>query len=405
MSDLQRRLLLAFALLLAAQTAILIGKYVADLDGDRFGGDFIVFWEAAQRVRLGDTAAVYDPEGWRRALAAGAPGELRLFAYPPYALFGLWPLGGLSYDAAVLWWSLAPLPAYFALTWLLARRSGLAQAGCAVVLAATLPFLTANLFTGQTGAFVGLFLLAAAWAWPNRPILAGICIGLVAIKPQMGVLLPFALAAAGQWRAFGAAAATVLALALAATLWLGGAIWSDYLAMTQLFGQVISQGYGGIRELVVGPYVSLNAAGAPTPLATALQAAVSLAVLSVIIGVFRQRRGESDPGRLDLRLGLLSAGTLLATPYALAYDTPLLALVVIPLIARAWRRGWDGLELAAVTALLVLPFAPSALLDGHMPFALCAVALAFGALYRRYRLEGAQAPSVVAEIIPAPASP
>jgi alpha-1,2-mannosyltransferase len=391
MSVLQKRLLLAFALLLAAQTALLVAKYFAGLqEAGRFGGDFIVFWEAAQRVRAGDLVGIYDPEGWRRALALGAPGELRLFAYPPFALFGLWPLGGMSYDAAVLWWSLAPLPFYVALSCLLARRSGVREtAPHVVVVAATLPFLSANLFTGQTGVFVGLLLLAAACFWRDRPVLAGICIGLLAIKPQMGLLLPFALAAAGQWRAIASAGAMIVALVVGSTLWLGGAIWTDYLAMTQLFGQVIGQGYGGIRELVVGPYVSWQAVGAPTLVAAGVQGVVSLLVLAAIVRAFRDAKGGSaDDGRLDLRLGLLGAGTLLATPYSLSYDTPVLALAMIPLIARAWRNGCDGLELVAVTALVVLPFAPSVLLDSHVPFAFCALSLAFCALYRRYQLEG-----------------
>jgi hypothetical protein len=77
---------------------------------------------------------------------------------------------------------------------------------------------------------------------------------------------------------------------------------------------------------------------------------------------------------------------LLATPYALSYDTPVLVLAVIPLLARAWRTGWDGLELAAVAALVVAPFAQATFIKAHIPFGACALTLAFCALYRRYSL-------------------
>jgi hypothetical protein len=97
-------------------------------------------------------------------------------------------------------------------------------------------------------------------------------------------------------------------------------------------------------------------------------------------------RGRDD-GRLDLRLGALATGALLATPYSLSYDTPMLALAILPLLARAWRRGWDGLELAAVTALLVSPFVTPLAMKAHLPFGPAALLLAFGALYRRHRLE------------------
>src|ERR1019366_4986300 len=79
---------------------------------------------------------------------------------------------------------------YFALIVLLAKRSGLgagANPACennwsrtqayAVLIAFSLPFLSANLFSGQTGALIAVFFLGAAYFWPTRPILAGICIG------------------------------------------------------------------------------------------------------------------------------------------------------------------------------------------------------------------------------------
>ena len=134
--------------------------------------------------------------------------------YPPYALALLWPMGELSYNSAVIWWSLVPLPLYAGLVALLVRRLDreawipLTVVTCAFAL----PFLSVNLFTGQIGAIVAILFLAAAYFWSSRPILAGICIGLLAIKPQMGVLIPFALLAAGQWRTIWAAAATIAAM-------------------------------------------------------------------------------------------------------------------------------------------------------------------------------------------------
>src|SRR5688500_2921624 len=103
MSALQKKLLLLFALLLATQTGANLVKYAFELQaGGRFGGDFISFWQAAHRARAGDIAAIYNPDAWRSVLAAGKPRELSWFVYPPFALLGLWPLGSLTYGAAVL---------------------------------------------------------------------------------------------------------------------------------------------------------------------------------------------------------------------------------------------------------------------------------------------------------------
>jgi alpha-1,2-mannosyltransferase len=406
MRPLQKTLLLLFASCLATQAGANLIKYFHELsDGSRFGGDFISFWNAAHRVRHGDITAIYDPETWQRILSTNTTGPLSWFVYPPFTLFGLWPLGDATYNEAVLAWSLVPLAFYFALIVLLAKRSRLgagANPACenhrprmqayAVLVAFSLPFLSANLFSGQTGTLIAVLFLGAAYFWPTRPVLTGICIGLLAIKPQMGLLMPFALIASGQWRVVAAAATTVLSLIVLSTMWLGAAIWTDYLRMSQLFGHFIGRGYDQIQQLALGPYVSLQGAGMPAALAGLLQVVVIVAVLTVITRSFsrwksnKQETGKED-GRLDLRLALLAAGTLLATPYSLSYDTPLLMLSVIPLLARNWRDGWDGIELASVTALLIMPYAQPVAVGSHVPFAFLALLLWFGVLYRRFQKE------------------
>jgi alpha-1,2-mannosyltransferase len=406
MSPLQKPLLLLVAMCLATQASVNLTMYFHEMsDGSRFGGDFICFWNAAHRVRHGDITAIYDPDTWQRILSTNTTGLISWFVYPPFTLFGLWPLGDATYNEAVLAWSLVPLAFYFALIVLLAKRSGLgtgSNPACennwprtqayAVLIAFSLPFLSANLFSGQTGALIAVFFLGAAYFWPTRPILAGICIGLLAIKPQMGLLMPFALIASGQWRVVAAAATTVLSLIVLSTIWLGAAIWTDYLRMSQLFGQFVGKGYDQIQQLALGPYIALQGAGMPAALAGFSQVAVTVAVLTVIIQVFLQCKPNKqelrkEDGRLDLRLALLAAGTLLATPYSLSYDTPLLMLSVIPLLARSWRDGWDGIELASVTALLNLPYAQLLAVGSHVPFAFLALVLWFGVLYRRFQKE------------------
>jgi hypothetical protein len=169
--------------------------------------------------------------------------------------------------------------------------------------------------------------------------------------------------------------------------------------MSLLFGHFIGSGYGGIRQLALGPYVSLQGAGMPAAFAGVFQVVVSVAVVTAIIQVFWRKANQQelgkDDGRLDLRLGLLAAGTLLTTPYTLSYDTPLLMLSIIPLLARNWRDGWDGIELASVTALLSVPSAQQFLaFFWHVPFAFSALLLWFGVLYRRFQKERPTQPAV-----------
>ncbi len=393
MSGLQKKLVIAFALILALQTGAFLVKYLLEVQaGARFGGDFICFWQAAQRVRHGDLAAIYDPDGWARILE-GRPKTITWMPYPPFALALLWPLGNLSYNSAVAWWSLAPLPVYAALIALMARRLDRAAWAPLTVIACAfaLPFLSVNLFTGQIGTLIAVLFLATAYFWSSRPILAGICIGLLAVKPQLGILIPFALLAAGQWRTIWAAAVTIVALIAGSVLWLGVGIWSDYVRLTQLFGRLMAGGYNGIKQLALGPYVAFRAAGLPANIAIPLQAVISLAVLAVVLHVFWRGRGRriDTAEKTSLRMGLLATGALLAIPYGLFYDTPLLVLALLPLLARAWRQGWDAAGLIAVSALILFPYAPSDLMGRQLPFGAAALALSFCVLYRRYRQETA----------------
>ena len=62
------------------------------------------------------------------------------------------------------------------------------------------------------GSAAGLVLTLAALA---ASLLTGILFGLMAYKPQFGLMIPIALAAGGYWRSFAAAAATAVLLTLA----------------------------------------------------------------------------------------------------------------------------------------------------------------------------------------------
>jgi hypothetical protein len=412
MGAFQKKLLTAFSVVLVLQTALIVARYLQGLGADhRFGGDFICFWRAAVLARHGDLAAIYQPDAWRRVLSSRTPTDLSWYVYPPFSLFGVQLLGGLSYVRAVAVWSLAPLPFYFALLVAHARRSEAALArvegrhgrlgwlGYLALAGMTLPFLSANLMSGQIGAIVAVLMLAAAYFWPDRPIVAGVFIGLLAIKPQVGLLIPFALAAARRWRAMAAAAVTVAGLAVASFVWFGPRMWTDFLEMTGVFTRFIGMGHGRNVQLALAPYLSLLGAGLPARAAAVAQGLISLAVLACVVAAFRRAGGHADGGtddaRLDLRLALLATGAPLATPYALSYESPLLALAVVPLFVRAWRRGWDGWELAAITGLTATPYVQAFLVDWRIPFGLCALLLAFGALGRRYLLDApGRAPAV-----------
>jgi alpha-1,2-mannosyltransferase len=412
MTPLQKKysfmLLVVLSVLLVVQTGIMTYRYTAETWGTgRFGGDFLGFWQAAHHVRAGNIAAIYDAESWKAVLTTTKPKLLAWFVYPPFTLFGLWPLGRLTYNEAVLVWSLLPLPVYFGLNYMLLRRSLVASRAdvqtvrqstpviFAVLSAFAMPFLAANLLTGQTGTLIATLFLGAAYCWRGHPILAGVLIGLLAVKPQMALLIPLALLASARWSTIAATVATITTLAVAATLWLGPAIWAEYLAMARVFSTFIGQGYSGIHQLALAPYVSLVSVGVPAFAAAILHGGCLLVVAGIVFSVFRSY-GLGLDDRDDLRLSLLAAGSLLATPYALSYDMPLLMLSVVPFVVRAWFRSCTLAEFVALAALLFGPYVQPLAVVWHIPFGFIALSLWFYVLYLRTVERSAVPPTTLA---------
>ena len=79
-----------------------------------------------------------------------------------------------------------------------------------LLLALAFPAVYVNLAHGQNGFLSAALLGGSLLILDQRPKLAGVLIGLLAYKPQFGVLIPLVLIATGRWTVIAAAAATVL---------------------------------------------------------------------------------------------------------------------------------------------------------------------------------------------------
>lgn len=392
MPVLQKNILLAFALLLAVQSAISLVQYMQALHSGMLIGDFSVFWHSGRQLAQGEFAALYDVSRLYNASAVPTPGDLIIgpLLYPPQALFVMWPVGWLGYGQGLLAWSLLPLLGYFALVVLMVRRT-VRDAGGDVpatlyicIIGLLLPFLCANLFAGQTATLIAALFMGACYFWGRRPVLAGICLAFMTIKPQLGVLIPFALIASREWRIVASACVTALLMVALSTLWLGASVWAEYFQMTQLFMERLKAGIVELDKLALGPYVALRgwafALQAPH-LAAVVQAVISIAAAIIIVRVFV----HTDASRQSLRFGMLACAALLATPYTMCYDSPLLAVAIVPLCAHAWQSGWRNVwEILAVGAAVVIVFMQPMLVAWQVPYAPLAVMLLLCVLYRRY---------------------
>jgi hypothetical protein len=229
-----------------------------------------------------------------------------------------------------------------------------------------------NLTHGHNG-FLTAGLVALALAeLDTRPLVAGLCFGLLAYKPQFGVLIPLVLIATGRWRSAAAAAATVALLALAVTAMFGTAIWPAFLAGTHFTREtVLEQGGTGFHK-IQSVFAWVRMWGGPVALAYAIQTTVGVAVAVTLTAFWR----SSAP--TALKGAALCLGTVLTTPYALDYDLMILAPALALFATDGIANGFRPYERTLLTALWFVPIvAREFAAYTHVPLGVPLLLLAF----------------------------
>lgn len=378
-----RGYLLLLALVNAGAVAYLLLTQRGGVDANGFliGTDFISFWTSGRMLQSG--ANVYDTAahvGAQREFYA-IPGEYTAFFYPPNFLPFVWPLGLLPYFPALGGW-LAVTGAAF-LTAIRAWFRALGLKGPALVLIVAFPPVFVTLTHGQTSFLVAALLGGGLLLTGRRPWLAGLLIGLATIKPQFGLLVPFALLASGQWRTIASAGVTALALAGFAALAFGPDVWSDWLAITRTASTATADGNIGFAKMV-SVFAGLSLIGVPASAAMAVQVAVSLALAAAVVAASWRR--AMTPGLAALVL----AGAPLATPFVLDYDMVLTACPLAFLFARARAEGfadWERITIAV--AFAAAAFARPLAINLGVPIMPLVLGALFLAVFRRVRGEAA----------------
>jgi hypothetical protein len=328
-------------------------------------GDFYALWASGFISHEGQPALNYDSDALhlRQAALGMNPRAFNPFPYPPTFLLMLAPFGGLGLGVAfALFMSLT-----FAL-YLWAMTGGNFRSAlrwCGALLA---PATTITLISGQSGFLSGALMLGGLRLARSRPIVAGVLFGLLAYKPQLGLLLPVALISAGLWRSIAAAAVTCAVCAVASGWAFGDEIWPVWLhQMVDYSGH-----FDPLNHLM--PTIAANARmlGLPARVALVVQAAVTIPVMIVVWRAFRA-------GVTERAAALLVVGTFLATPHAFNYDMPMMTAAIIWYFEESLRaRGGPTLgEATMLTLALMLPFAMWALGDKGPPISWAPLLLLF----------------------------
>jgi hypothetical protein len=342
------RIVLALYVLLAAGWFVL-SKNLLDSSGKPLGYDFIAFWTASDLALQGRAIEAYDPEKIFAAAEAAVPGVKYLFAwhYPPVFHLAVLPLALLPYLWAYAVWAAATLALYLGVL----RR--LAPGRYTIWLLLAFPAAFLNLMHGQNGFVTAALLAAACMNLEKRPALAGLFIGLLCYKPQLGLLIPLVLIAGRHWTAFFSAAVTTLAVCGLSTLVFGFENWMAFWSNLPAQQHNLEAGLLYLYKMPTA-FAATRLLGGGVTLAYVLQIAIGLGVAGLTIHAWYRRAGT-----FELRAALLAVALVLISPYAYDYDMVVLALPIALLAADGLKNGWaPGMRtmlVAVWAAPLVLP--------------------------------------------------
>lgn len=329
---------LAFAAMLWLSTALV------DAKGRPIGTDFITFWGASRLALDGHPEAAYDLNAIFRAEQTAVPGVRVVFAwfYPPMFQLLVLPLALMSYLLAFGVFISGTLAAFVAAF----RR--IATGSAAMWCLAGFSGVWLNIMQGQNAFLTAALAAGCLLNLKQRPWLAGMCLGMLAIKPHLALLFPLALAAAGAWRVLAVAAASASALTALCVWLLGPATLTAFFDSLAVARQLLE---GGNLPLYKMPsvFAAMRLLEAPVWLAYAAQS-----ICAGVAGwlVWRAWRSNASPALCN---ALLMTASLLVSPYIYDYDMAWLAFPIAWLAQHAMQQGWKRGERELFAAMWLLP--------------------------------------------------
>jgi arabinofuranan 3-O-arabinosyltransferase len=328
-------------------TAFFAHWWILDNQGLGIPIDFVNVWSAGRLVLDGHPALAYDwavqKEVQVAVLGQSYEGNFA-WHYPPPFLFIAALLAHFPYAVAFIGWAAISLVPYLAvMRAIVGRPFGL-------LLAAAFPVVLTNTLVGQNGFLTAALIGGTLVLMPARPVLAGICLGLLSYKPQYGLLFPLVLIAASQWTVFFTAGIVAVAIAFASWLAFGTESWQAFFHWMPMFSQAfLTEGrapWGKMQSI----FALVRYFGGAEQLAWVFQWILGGTVAVLLALMWRSR--ISYP----LKAAALAAGTLLTTPYLFLYDLMVLAVAVAFLVRIGLKQGFARYELPAlglVAALLM----------------------------------------------------
>jgi hypothetical protein len=289
------------------------------------GSDWMVLYGAAHLALSGHLPLIFDGDRFTAYLNGSmghwltSPLQFRPWVYPPSFLVMLAPFEPLGFVGS---YAAFQFVSAGLLAGALLYRADQPRVAPWLALAVLIsPAASINAVDGQCSFLVAALLVAGFRLLGPRPLLAGAVLGVLTFKPQFWILVPVALAAAGQWRSLAAAIASAAVLAAVSAAAFGLESWIWWIRETlESYSSADPKWVSLGRIWGNSVYACAALLGAPAKLASLIQTGAILASAAAIVATFRARLAP------DVKLAVLLVAAILAAPHSAAYDVVLLVV-------------------------------------------------------------------------------
>jgi hypothetical protein len=340
--------------------AIVVGAWAWTTNGfsrtdvSRPGIDFSVFWTASHVLIHGSAWQVYNHLAFAKAEAMLLPTfSMKSFlpwVYPPAFLLVVAPLSLLPLAVSYLLFVGVSALLFTSVTLRIsALEQAIGRARLAALFVAGSPCVFVAAVVGQNSLLTAACAALAVHWVDRKPVLAGLCIGLLAIKPQMALVFPFVLIAAGAWRTFIVAGVSALSITALGVFVGGMETIHLFLLNADFMRSIVIEHLFHFWRASPTAFAALRINGAGLALAQFGQAWVAFAAIAAACHVWRRTR---DVG---LRCSVLVVSTLVANPYVWHYELTWLGVALACIASFGFKDGWLRGEQAVLGFAWLLP--------------------------------------------------
>jgi Glycosyltransferase family 87 len=295
------------------------------------GSDFLNLWLYGKAAYTPDPGRFYNQDLYHQKLIEINGAFFgNNWSYPPSLLLFMAPFGLMLFKLALLLWESLSVSLFV----IRLRRFMLNPTALMLTCLSPASFIT--LLCGQTAFLTTVMLISLFITLDSVPVLAGLLIGCLTIKPQVGILIPVMLVASGRWRVTAIACLTcVLIIGLTTTIF-GPEVWSQYYEIglpTQT--KIIAQNNPILLSQMQTPYSFFRLLNFDLQKSLVAQGLFTLGAALLTFWAFVYRR-KAEPHLLMAHFFACSA---VASPYLLSHDLmPLTAALLFLMFQNRLNR-------------------------------------------------------------------